>query len=182
MSIVATMMFPNGGVVMYGDKRAVKKINNEIIIMNDFVKIHKVTEKIGCGITGHAEWGLFLLKKLTDLDFQTIESMIEYIKSFPTSEFIGSTVTIAGIYDNEKPFIWTYRSTGETSFDQDYISYSVATEPQELGESCGKFLEKKFEETNDPHRTLQDVIKFASLQNPHYISDLYDFVVIPFKR
>ena len=184
MSIVATMMFPNGGVLMYGDKRAVTNINNSITIADNYVKVHKVNEKIACGITGYGEWGLLIVDKLKNSHFNNIAAMFEYVKLFPyplTDEILGSTITLAGVYDDERPFLWTYRTSGETTFVQDDINYSVATNPLELGNACSTYLVKRFQETSNPHETLQSVIKFASKQSPYYISDSYDMVVIPFK-
>lgn len=121
MSIVATMIFPNGGAVMYGDKRAVTNFGSREITTDTYLKVHRICPGIICGITGHGEWGLALISKLKQSADSDASEMIGTIKAFHEkfNPSVPSTVTLAGIYIDNRPFLWTYRTaSGDTTFEQ----------------------------------------------------------------
>jgi hypothetical protein len=184
MSIIATMMFPNVGVIMYGDKRGVTHFHDKTATTDRYVKVHRIKKSATCGITGYAEWGMSLIDRLISTNFNSVANMIEFIKSYPYpvfNEAFHSTVTLAGIYDDNRPFIFTYKTSGDITFNQEGINYSIATNPLELGDSCGEHLKEEFGKTLNPHSSLISVIKFASIRNPGNISECYDVIVIPYK-
>ena len=183
MSIVVAMMFPDAGVVIYGDKRAVRRFGVNTVITDDYLKIHNITPTIICGITGHGEWGLLLISKIKESGITDAKKIIEFVKKFIESvpPDFHSTFTLGGIYSDRRSFLATFRTLGGTTFAQDNISYTIATNPEELGDICENYLIKRFTETNNAHQTLQEVVKFASMQNPETISSEFDVLTVPFK-
>ena len=184
MSIVVAMMFPNGGVVMYADKRSVTRFGDRTVVSNDFIKIHRISETVVCGITGWAEWGLLLIKRLKAANLNYPSDIIEYVKSFSASSLnanLSSTVTLGGIYDNGKPFLWTYRGNGIITFEQEGVRYSIATDPEILGEACERYFKMQLQNTGNIHQALQNVIKYAAAKNPENISQEYDKEIIRLK-
>ena len=184
MSIVVAMMFPNGGVIMYGDKRSVTTFGNRIVTRDDYQKIHMLSETVICGITGSGEWCMALVARLSAAHLSNASEMIHFVKSFPFPSFLndfGSTITLGGIYDNGKPFLWTYTTAGSMTFEQDQISYSVATNPESLTKKCGKYLEEEFDKSKNPNLTLQKLVKFAATLNSQYISEEYDCAVVKYR-
>lgn len=184
MSIVAAMIFPNGGVIMYGDKRAVTNFGDRSVTSDNYLKVHKISDVMICGITGHGEWGLSLVSGLKETKATDAKCTIEAIKLFvhDCAPNFSSTITLGGIYNDGRPFLWTYRTeNGLTTFEQDEIGFSIATSPEDLGGSCEEYLLKTFSETKNPRTTLQKVIEYASLQNPAYISPEHDIEIIKFK-
>jgi hypothetical protein len=184
MSIVAAMIFPNSGVIMYGDKRAVTNFGSRSVISDNYVKVHKLSHFMICGITGHGEWGLSLVTELKKSNLTNATGTIKAIQEFADhfQPHTDSTITLGGIYNDGRPFLWTYRTEdGSVSFEQEAIGYSIATHPKDLGNSCQKFLIKTFAETKNPRTTLQKVIEYAAIQNPTYISAEFDVEFIQFK-
>ena len=152
MSIVVGMMFPNGGVVMYADKRSVTDFGDRTVTSDNYQKVHMISETIICGITGWAEWCLALVTSLISLRLNNASEMIGFVQSFPFPSFyddFGSTITLGGIYDDGRPFLWTYTTSGATTFQQDDIGYSVATNPESLGAICGEYLQIEFRLKSD---------------------------------
>lgn len=185
MSIVAAMMFPDSGLVIYADKRVVKRYGGSTETTDDFVKIHYITETTVCGITGFGQWGISLIRTLQLSGESLASKLIEIIENYshPTHDLVSqSTVTFGGIYDNGKPFLWTRQTdTGVITLDQNEMSYSLAMSPEDLSDECSKYMLDEMYASSNPHLTLQKTILYASERRHEYISPTYDCIVVPYK-
>jgi hypothetical protein len=180
MSIVIAMVFSDA-VVIYADKRAVVKTGNQTFTHDNFLKVHKINGNIICGITGFGEWGLSLIDKLSRENQVLASKVIESVESYHHPAFMVSTVTLAGTYDDGKPFLWIYNTSGKSELKREIFSYSIATDPEQLQRDCCLYFEKECKQNPNIVSVFPSVIKLASERNPKNISSEYDRIILPFK-
>lgn len=182
MSIVIASFDPTGDSVFYADRKWVKIFpNGETHSEGEIEKVFWVTETIACGFTGIAPWGIGLATELVNSVDSSAFDLIEIIKAYPYPDGItGSTFILMGIYDDDKPFIFARETDGECTFERNRTVDAIATSPDEYNKNCQDFFINDLELNGDLDQACINTIKFASIQNPKYISETYNVIRIPY--
>lgn len=179
MSIVIITLENNNCVNIFADRRIVVE-NKEGTYLNigEIQKIYELSDTISCGITGDAQWGISLAEELIKYQNKPASVLIQIIENFDISFNDHSTFTLCGKYDDGKLFYYgftTKNKKGEINFATNAL---IATSPIEYLNSYGDFFLGLKDEGNDNKEAAIKTIKFASLQNPKYISEQYDHIQI----
>jgi hypothetical protein len=172
------MLVPESGFFIYADKRVVVSENRWV---DTFVKVRAINKELAAGITGHAGWGLPLINRLKNSPDQTPSKLIQMIVTadYDVHYFKDeSTITLGGLYDNGKPFLFTYASTGEQLFKRKGIMSNVATDPLSLADQCSPYLNEELQKTGRIDLSIINTIAYASKLRPGLISSDYDKIEI----
>jgi hypothetical protein len=178
MSIVVSMLVPKSGFFIYADKRVVVSAHTWV---DTFVKVHAINKELAAGITGHAGWGLPLINRLKNSPDQTPSKLIQMIVTagYDMEYYkINSTITLGGLYDNGKPFLFMYASTGKQLLKRSGIISKVATDPLSLKDQCSTYLAEQLQKTGRIDLSIINTIAYASELRPNLISSDYDKVEI----
>lgn len=183
MSIIIAAFDPKGECVFYADRKWARVFpNGETHSEGEIEKIYWITDNIACGFTGIATWGCGLATKLNKSVDRNASDLIQIIKEYPYPNNVeGSTFILMGKYDDDHPFIFTYKTCGEFHFEQERSMDVFATSPEELNKSCQEIFFKEWALHKDLDQACIKTIKFASLECPQYISQSYDVIKIPYQ-
>jgi hypothetical protein len=174
MSIVVAILELPKDIVLFADRKRTYRDKNDMIVRSDEMKkIFKINDHLACGITGDAVWGSTLAAHLQKVSVLYPSELISFIKAYPVAE--GSTITLIGLYDDHKPFIFGYATEGvEKLYFQN--CQSVATSPIEYVNQCNKYLSGRLDSQDGFKLIIQDTIRFASELNPSEISDTFNSI------
>ena len=182
MSIVVAFLEANCRVGIFADKKVVWSDSKGNIHRTDEIfKVYSISDTIAYGITGDPVWGIALAQELLNSATNRASELIELIKKHPKPKEEGSTFTLIGIYDNKLPFIFAYKTCGSSSISLNETAYSFATSPEQYLENCKEYFFNQKELGYDLEKCCVDTIKFASQQNPAFISETYDSFEILYK-
>lgn len=179
MSIVIATLEENNCVNIFADRRIVVE-NKEGTYLNigEIQKIYKLSDTILCGITGDAQWGISLAQELIKYQNRPASELIQIIENFDISFNDHSTFTLGGKYDDGKLFYYGFTTKNRKGGINFASNALIATSPIEYLNSYGDFFLDLKDEGNDNKEAAIQTIKFASLQNPKYISEQYDYIQI----
>lgn len=178
MSIVIARLEKNVGVKIFADRKLVVSDTAGIIYAtNEIQKVYSLSDRIACGITGDAQWGILLAQRLLDNANLAPSGLIKMIKKFPKPTE-GSTFTLTGLYDDHLPFIFGYMTMAKSRLLKNRSGTSIATSPIEYNQSCLEHYSSLQDLEHPADQCCIDTIKFASQQNPTYISETYDAIEI----
>ena len=174
MSVVVAILELPGDIVLFADrKRTYRDKNDTIVCSDEMKKIFRINNHLACGITGDAVWGPSLAGHLEKISVLFPSELISFIKAYPIAN--PSTITLIGLYDDHKPFIFIYSTDGvEKLVFQN--GQSVATSPIEYVDQCNKYLSGRLDSKDGFNLIMQDTIRFAAQLNPIDISDSYDSI------
>jgi hypothetical protein len=111
MSIVVAILELPKDIVLFADRKRTYRDKNDLIVRSDEMKkIFKINDHLSCGITGSAVWGSTITGHLEKVSVLYPSELISFIKAYPVAE--GSTITLIGLYDDHKPFIFGYSTEG----------------------------------------------------------------------
>jgi hypothetical protein len=176
MSIIIALVIPLQGFLIYGDKRA-QHTSRETV--DNYVKVHRIGNKVACGITGHAEWGMLVISKLRNSIEIRPSQMIEIIKNVQVNSYVPSTITLGGIYDDGKPFLFTYRSSDKKyTFFQNDLHYSIASPDDKVADRCTSFFKTNIVMKKNIHMVFGETIRLGS-ELSDTISKTFDHIFIP---
>lgn len=174
MSIVAAILELPQNIVLFADrKRTYRDQNDNIVHSDEMKKIFKINDHLALGITGDAVWGSSLAGHLEKISVLLPSELISFIKAYPVAG--ASTITLIGLYDDLKPFIFGYSTDGvENLVFQN--GHSVATSPIEYVNQCNEYLSGRLDSNDGFTVIMGDTIRFASKLNPLAISDSYNSI------
>jgi hypothetical protein len=184
MSIVIASLEANSGVRIFADRKIVHSDSSGRIYATDEIKkVYLISDSdtIACGFTGDAQWGITLAAKLINSGISRGSELIKLIKRHPKPEHEESTFTLIGLYDNGLPFIFGYKTLGKPSFILNETAYCFATSPEEYLKNCSDYFSSQKKLGNDLAKCSINTIKFASQQNPDFISETHDSIEILYK-
>jgi len=181
MSIVIAILEPEKGITLYADRKWVLSgPKGKIYAEGEVEKLHHITPTIACGYTGSKDWCEALTAVLSQSAKHRASELIELIKTYPYNGKVeGSTYILAGIYDNDRPFLFGYKSSGEFTLVQDQEADVFATSPTEYLHNCQEFFYQDLDLHNDLDLASIHTIEFAATQNPTYIGSNYNSIKIP---
>ncbi len=179
MSIVIASLEKNVGVRIFADRKLV--VSNKagtIHNTNEIAKVYSISDTISCGITGDAQWGIELAQELLNNASAPPSVLIKIIKKFPKPRNEHSTFTLIGLYDNNLPFIFGYKTLGKSHLLKNRSGTSIATSPSEYNTNCLEYYSDREDLGYSVHQCCIETIKFASQQNPDFISKTHDSIEI----
>lgn len=125
MSIIICVVEKNKTFYIASDKRAIKNG----IINDDYKKIYELKKRLYFAMTGIAEIGLVVLDKIKNKVNYPIKDFINMVEREIPINATKLTITIAGLDENNRYFIWQKNNLGEiTNADigSDKIAYSIS--------------------------------------------------------
>lgn len=182
MSIVIAFLEANHRVGIFADRKRVYSYRDGTIHSSDEVfKVYSISDTIACGITGDFKWGIALKDELLNYATDSASELIKRIKNSPKPINVESTFTLIGMYDNKLPFIFGYKTLGESLFKLNETECSIATSPEQYLENCSNYFISQMDLGHDLVKCSIDTIKFASQQDPIHISDTYNSIEILYR-
>jgi len=174
MSIVVAILELPKDIVLFADrKRTYRDKNDNIVCCDEMKKVFRINDRLAFGITGDAAWGSALAGHLEKIKVLLPTEIISFIKAYPVAE--ASTITLIGLYDDHKPFIFGYSTDGvEKLIFQN--AHSVATSPIEYVNQCNEYLSGRLDSEDGFKLIIRDTIRFASELNPSEISDSFNSI------
>lgn len=181
MSIVIATLEENKSVNIFADRRLVtENKGNTYMETAEIQKIYELSDTISCGMTGDAQWGISLAQELIKHHDKPASELIHIIENFDLSFIDHSTFILGGKYDDGKLFYYGFKTENKTGFINFFTNCLMATSPIDYLNNCVEFFLDLKDEGNDNIEAAIKTIKFASLQNPKYISKQYDHIQIKF--
>lgn len=174
MSIVIATLEENKCLNLFADRRMVTENNlGTYSETTEIKKIFELTETISCGMTGDAEWGVKLAKELIKHQDKLASELILIIKNFEKSYKKHSTFSLVGKYDDGDLFVYGFKTLGEELFLKNETNIMIQCDID-----CSNFIGELYSMGHEPEYYCKETIKFASQQNPKYISEEYDHIQI----
>jgi len=181
MSIVIATLKENKCLNLFADRRMVTENNlGTYSETTEIKKIFELTDSISCGMTGDAKWGINLAQELFKYQDKTASEFIQIIEHFDKPLNDHSTFILGGKYDDGKLFYYGFTTKNKKGGINFATNALIATSPIEYLNNCSEFFLDLKDEGNDNIEAAIQTIKFASLQNPKYISEQYDHIQIKF--
>jgi len=174
MSIVVAILELPNDIVLFADRKRTYRDKSDMIVRSDEMKkVFKINDHLAFGITGDAAWGSALAGHLEKISVLLPSEIISFIKAYPVAD--TSTITLIGLYDDHKPFIFGYTTDGDETLVFRNCQ-SVATSPIEYVNQCNKYLSGRLDSADGFKLIIRDTIRFASELNPSEISDSFDSI------